>query len=467
MRIIGLVLAIALAPGVTHAGDGALDPTFGNGGIVEIAWPAGLAQANAIGLDGAGRILIGGSAIGVYGDADFALLRLLPDGTLDTTYAADGGGFRLIDFNLDGIGSNSNDAVNDLAMYPDGSLVALGEAHSGFAGIDSQYALSRVDATGALDTGFGDGGSVHFGSGSFANIDYGRLIAIDAEQRLVTLGAIAEYRDNTTSLEWWLGLGRLTAQGQFDSTFYGGGFYFTFFWGDPNVPPPRHSQYNFPLALALDSSARILAAGSVEQPIPLDAALYRAPVDGGYDDSFGQHSRVQLGLSEGEASALRPLAAGGMLVAGAYATGSGASALFFARRLDDGSPDTSFGTNGITAIPLPQGYPEPSLIAPTREGGWLVVGRLTAPNGGGLGVVLARFDAQGHPQTDFGDGGALLVDIADGRHFSAGRTVLQPDGKLVVAGSLPNPGPDTTPHFAVMRILADHETVFADGFDGS
>jgi hypothetical protein len=155
-----------------------------------------------------------------------------------------------------------------------------------------------------------------------------------------------------------------------------------------------------------------------------------------------------------------------MLVAGAYATGSGAYALFLARRLDDGSPDTGFGTDGIATIPLAQGYPEPSLIAPTREDGWLVAGRLTEPYGGGLGVVLARFDAQGHPQADFGDGGAVIIDIGDGRHFSAGRVVLQPDGKLVVAGSLPNPGPDTTPHFAVMRILADHETVFADGFDG-
>ena len=466
MRITGLILVIALVPGVAYAGDGALDPTFGNGGIVEIGWPAGSASANAVGLDSAGRILAGGSATGVYGNADFALFRLLPDGTLDATYASDGGGFRLIDFDLDGIGSNSADTINDLAVLDDGSVVSLGEAHFGFYGVNSQFALARVDTTGALDPSFGRNGSAHFGFGSFANIDYGRLLTVDAQGRIAVTGMVAELHNGSSTLDWWLGLARLTSQGQLDSSFFGGGSYLTIFWADPNIPPPRHSLFNSPLAVAFDASQRILTAGVVAQPIPQDAALYRAPVDGGYDDSFGQYSRVQLGLSEGEASALRPLPAGGMLVAGAYATGSGAYALFLARRLDDGSPDTGFGTDGIATIPLAQGYPEPSLIAPTREGGWLVAGRLTEPYGGGLGVVLARFDAQVHPQADFGDGGAVIIDIGDGRHFSAGRVVLQPDGKLVVAGSLPNPGPDTTPHFAVMRILADHETVFADGFDG-
>jgi uncharacterized delta-60 repeat protein len=466
MRITVFLLATALLPAAAIGSDGVLDPGFGNGGIVEIGWPAGSATANAIGLDTEHRILVGGDAIGASGDSDFALFRLLPDGTLDTTYASDGGGFRLIDFNLDGIGSSSDDVINDLAMYPDGALVALGEAHSGFAGVNSQYALSRVNGTGALDTSFGDGGSVHFGSGSFATIDYGLRIALDAQQRIVTAGRIAVYHDNTLSFDWWLGLARLTSQGQFDSTFYGGGFYWTFFWADPNIPPPRHSLFNVPLALAFDASQRVLTAGVVQQPIPFDAAICRAPADGGYDDSFAQQSRLQLGLSEGEASALRPLPAGGMLVAGGYATGSGTYGLFLARRQDDGSADASFGTSGITTIPLAHGFPEPSLIASTHHGGWLVAGQLTEPQGGVIGVVLARFDAQGHPQPGFGDGGVVTVGVPDGRPFSAGRVALQSDGKLVVAGSLPAPGPDTTPHFAVMRIIVD-EFLFADGFDGS
>ncbi len=461
-----LLLAAVLSPLCASAADGDLDPAFGTGGIVEISWPAGSARANAVGLDHSGRLLVGGDAIGVYGNADFALFRLLPDGTLDTTYAPDGGGFRLIDFDLDGIGGNSNDTVNDLAVLGDGSVVSLGEAHFGFTGVNSQFALTRVDAGGSLDPGFGRNGSAHFGFGSFSNIDYGRLLLTDTQGRLLVLGMVAEPNaGGAGALDWWLGLARLTPSGQFDSSFYSGGSYATVFWVDPNIPPPRHSLDNFPLAFALDASARIVTAGIAQQPIPQDAAVYRAPADGGFDQGFGNFSRVQMGLSQGEASALLPLPTG-LLLAGAYATGTNAYALFFARLHDDGSRDTGFGVNGIASIPLAQGYPEPSLIAATRDGGWLVAGRLTDPSFNGSGVVIARFDANGVPQTGFGSGGAVTLDIGDGRHFSAGRAVLQPDGKLVVAGSLPNSVTDTTPHFALMRILADHETIFADGFDG-
>ena len=161
MRIIASMLAFALAPVTAQGADGSLDPGFGVGGIVEIAWPAGSAQANAIGIDGAGGILVGGSASGVYGDADFALFRLLPDGRLDASFAADGGGVRLIDFNIGGIGGNSADAINDLAVLGDGSVVAVGEAHFGFFGENSQFALTRVDAAGDLDPGFGRNGHAH------------------------------------------------------------------------------------------------------------------------------------------------------------------------------------------------------------------------------------------------------------------------------------------------------------------
>lgn len=465
MRIVALLVFAALLPFGACAADGDLDPAFGTGGIVEIGWPAGSAQANAIGLDHTGRILVGGSAIGVYGNPDFALFRLSSNGTLDATYAADGGGFRLIDFDLDGIGSNSDDAVNDLTVLDDGSVVGVGEAHFGFAGVNSQFALTRVDPSGSLDLGFGRNGCAHFGFGSFTNIDYGWLLAVDALGRLVVDGAVAERFSGTESLEWWVGLARLTPQGQLDPTFYGGGYYETTFWVDPNIPPPRHSQSNFPLALALDASTRIVTAGGVQQPVAQDGAVYRAPADGGYDDNFGQYARVQMGLSEGEASALLPLPSG-MLLAGAYATGANIYSLFLAQLHDDGSRDIGFGVNGIASIALPQGYPEPSLITATRDGGWLVAGRLTGLDSSPRGVVIARFDAHGQPQTGFGVDGVFSIDIGDGRHFSAGRAVLQPDGKLVVAGSLANAGPDNTPHFAVMRILADYETVFADGFDG-
>jgi uncharacterized delta-60 repeat protein len=463
MRVFAsFVLAIA-APALPAA-DGVLDPGFGSGGIVEIAWP-GFASANAVGLDAARRIVLGGTATSLAGDGDFALFRLLADGSLDTSYAPDAGGFRLIDFDLDGIGSYSSDTINDLLVAPNGWTTALGEAHFGFAGIDSQFALARVDASGTPDPTFGDAGHVHFASGSFANIDYGIALALDGQQRLLVLGRFAEYRNDTLQLEWPIGLARLTAEGRFDTAFYGNGFFFTYFWGDTSIPPPRHSLFNFPTSLALDGAGRIVAAGAFVEPIPQDAALFRAPPDGGFDTAFGNGSRLQLGLGAGTASAVRSLADGGLLAAGGMTSDTG-YALFLTRRFEDGGIDASFATNGIAIVPVDGFYPEPSLIAPIRDGGWLVAGRLTEPeSGAGFGVVLAAFDANGALRADFGANGIALVDVADGRHFAAGRVALQPDGRLVVAGSLPASSLDPTPHFAAMRILVDHDVVFRDGFE--
>ena len=467
----GPVLHVAFATLACHAvavdaQDGILDPTFGNGGIVEIPWPAGYAEAKAVGIDSQGRIVAGGSAIGDAGDSDFALFRLSSEGLLDTSYAADASGFRIIDFDLDGIGSHSDDLVNDLALYPDGSLVALGEAHFGFSGLNSQFALARLDASGMPDVSFAENGTAHFASGSFSNIDYGRLVRIDDQQRILTVGMFAEPSTEVPGvLRWWLGLARLTSQGQFDSSFYDGGLYFTFFWADPTIPPPRHSDFNLPSAIALDDSKRILVGGYVDNPIAPDAAVYRAPADGGFDPNFGQYSRMQLGLNGGEASALLPIAEGTFLVAGGYIVGENSYALYFARRLADGSPDPAFGEGGMVSLPTADAYPEPSLITQTRDGGWLLVGRLNDYNGNGTGVVLARFSAQGQPQVNFGTGGLLTVDIADGRHFAAGHAAMQPDGKVVVVGNLSNSIDDSTPHFAVLRILADYDTLFVSGFE--
>lgn len=464
MRVLPLMAAIALCPCAGHTADGEIDPAFGVGGVVELEWPLGAAEAHAVALDDNARILIGGAAAGIFGDTDFAMFRLLPDGALDGTYATDGDAVRLVDFNLDGIGGSSDDAINDLALTAEGAAIALGEAHFGFAGVNSRFAACRIRADGTLDPLFGDGGKAHFGLGSFTNMDIGRIVRMDAQGRVLAGGLSALRQSGNETLEWLVSLARLTPEGQFDANFHNGGAYTMTFWVDPDLSPPLHSRFNAPLALALDSSARILLGGAVAQPIPLDAAIHRAPPDGGFDEDFGEGGRMQLGLDEGQASALLPLPSG-ILVAGAHSTGPGGYAVFLARRMLDGSPDPAFGTAGITAIPLGQAYPEPSLIAPTRSGGWLVAGRLSAPAGGGLGVVLARFDAQGHPQTGFGNGGAVVIDLPDGRHFSAGRVALQADGKLVVAGSLPNAEPDAAPHFAAMRILADFDTVFRDGFD--
>lgn len=460
MRILIALVAAALAPLSAYAADASLDPGFGVGGMVEISWPAGSAQASAVGIDNAGRILVGGSALGPSGNDDFALFRLLPDGTLDTGYAADGNGFHLVDYGLDGIGPYSNDAVNDLVVLDDGSVIAVGEAHFGFFGVNSQVALASLDADGVRAPEFGTDGRVHFGFGEFPNIDYGYRLAVDAQGRTLVACRVAVPHNGSSALDWMAGLARLTPQGAFDATFNEGGRYSAVFWTDPTIPPPRRSEFNVPLALAMDASGRILAAGAVAQPIPMDAAILRAPPDGGYDQTFGQYARVQMGLREGNASALLPTPTGALLVAGGYCPSTDSCSMFLARRLDDGSPDVQFGAGGISTIAVADGYPDPGLIHPMHDGGWLVAGPLFQAKE--WGVVITRFDAQGQPDVGFGEAGIRVITVPGEQPFVANRVAMQRDGKLVVAGRMVNN--EGTARFALMRIIVD-EFLFTSGFD--
>jgi uncharacterized delta-60 repeat protein len=90
---------------------------------------------------------------------DFGVLRFNSDGTPDLTFGT--GGVATVNFN-----GTSLDQVNALVLQPDGKVVL-----AGFTDAVSVYdfALTRLDANGHLDTSFGTGGIVmtDFGGGSY------------------------------------------------------------------------------------------------------------------------------------------------------------------------------------------------------------------------------------------------------------------------------------------------------------
>ena len=125
--------------------DGSLDATFdgttaGNGVVTFDV--AGNDSAQAVVLDSLGRIAIAG--IANPGSPDSMVLRLLPDGSLDTTFAGDGSA--VVNF-------GSQDEAFSIAVRPDNRLVVGG--HLG------GYVLNYVtvfDTTGLQWSGFAGGG---------------------------------------------------------------------------------------------------------------------------------------------------------------------------------------------------------------------------------------------------------------------------------------------------------------------
>ena len=201
---IGGRLVIALAQ---YASSGALDSTFGSGGIVTTPIFSLDAAAAAVAVQGNGKIVAAGLAGSLAADVwDVALLRYNADGSLDTTF---GGGDGIVTTD---IGSSSNYA-NAVALQADGKIIVAGNAFANSRANTSDIAVLRYNVDGTLDTaGFGSpNGYVTTNVGAFDN---GFAVAVQpADSRIVVAGNADDGMGDR------LALLRYNADGSLDSGF--------------------------------------------------------------------------------------------------------------------------------------------------------------------------------------------------------------------------------------------------------
>jgi uncharacterized delta-60 repeat protein len=140
--------------------DGTRDTTFNSTGRVTVAFDfpgtTGIDQADAIVVDGSGRIIVGGVAETQPSSYGFALARLLPNGQLDHNFNADGRA--TIDFDL---GATMSDLSYQTILTRDGKIVMVGQADAGSGSTtNGDVAIARVLPDGSPDATFGIGGKV-------------------------------------------------------------------------------------------------------------------------------------------------------------------------------------------------------------------------------------------------------------------------------------------------------------------
>jgi uncharacterized delta-60 repeat protein len=129
--------------------NGTLDSSFGNKGVDAFTTgPAAGASANAMAIQPDGRIVLGGS-IG----SDFFAARLTSSGALDSTFGTGG----ITKVNLKGVqSSNATTAASGVAIVAGGKIV-LGGTKTDSSGF-SRFALTRLNSNGKIDTSFGSSG---------------------------------------------------------------------------------------------------------------------------------------------------------------------------------------------------------------------------------------------------------------------------------------------------------------------
>jgi len=131
--------------------NGTLDTSFGGNGVVTTGF-GGDSSANSVIVLGDGRIVAGG-----FSSGDLALARYLPDGSLDVTFGT--GGLATAD-------SGATDGLAQLILLPNGKLLAAGYTSNSQGPAD--FLLARFHPDGALDTSFGSSGFIttDFNAGS-------------------------------------------------------------------------------------------------------------------------------------------------------------------------------------------------------------------------------------------------------------------------------------------------------------
>ncbi|RPI22905.1 MAG: hypothetical protein EHM61_21080 [Acidobacteria bacterium] len=152
--------------------DGSLDPTFGGIGKKTIKLGCFYDVAAATQLDG--KILVGTTVEGLE-MPDFLIARLMPDGTLDSSFGQEG----IVEADLTG----TDDYLTHLALQPDGKILAIG-----WAGFYPDFLVQRYNTDGSVDPSFGTNGWIH--TDFVGDSDRARAVLVQPDGRFLLVGDV-------------------------------------------------------------------------------------------------------------------------------------------------------------------------------------------------------------------------------------------------------------------------------------
>src|SRR3954454_16661446 len=147
LLLLACVVAVLLVR-AAQAKPGGLDPNFGTGGKVTTAVGKYDAYVNGIVRQPDGKFVVAGSSHNGV-DTDFALARYNSNGLLDTSFNGTGKVTTAI--------GPSWDNSKAVALQPDGKIVVAGDSNNGS---NFDFALTRYNPNGSLDTSFNGTGKV-------------------------------------------------------------------------------------------------------------------------------------------------------------------------------------------------------------------------------------------------------------------------------------------------------------------
>ncbi len=314
----------------------------------------------------------------------------------------------------------ANNGILIEKSYP-GSLVHIAPESNGkfiAAGVGSDnngFLLIQYNQTGIIDSSFGDNGAVIT---AFPTSDgsYCTAVGIDVSGKIVAAGTIS--RGGNISV----GLARYNNDGGPDKSFGSDGLVNFIVGDESNV---------YTQSIAMQPDEKIVISGYSNQgsngnykPI-----IFRFNSDGTIDKSFGNNGEVVTNQNSPANFPCVILQDDGKILAG----GSSSKFMLF-RYLSDGTPDSTFGINGVARQAFSNNAFGQLNCMLLQRNGYVICGGEAIPAGGTGAMGFLRFTDKGFIDSTFGTMGQVITTFND--ESSASKALIQNDGKFLGVGNL-------------------------------
>lgn len=418
--------ALAL-PGLAPADPSAPDPGFDGDGIV-IQNLGGLETGGAVVQLSTGKLLQLGRGTGSVGEARHALTRY------DLSGAVDGS------FGTGGTATGHFGRLEGFRLLPGDELLVAGDFDTGSLTELNDAALMRYTASGAKDAGFGTDGRVTFRLDPVTPAsEYAADVEVLKSGKLLVGGNIVRSGANVD-----LVVVRLTAAGALDTTFGNQGYFSFDHMGGVDRVAQVHEL----------ADGSILVYGEAQNTValasPSEVLFLRLTSEGVLDQSFGAGGTgvvtIRTDVNSDTPGTMTPLKDGNFLFS-IVGTAKWTAGLLGS----DGVLVDGFGTGGIASLtPVLAGtsFPAAQAVSVARQSdGKIVVGGWLSGSTPAFTLIfdvgLARFDSDGLPDTTFNNGSAQRIyTITEAAPEKPINTIVQDDGRIVIAGFYPNGADD-------------------------
>lgn len=385
--------------------NGLIDSTFVETELnTEFNFPLSIAEQND------NKLLIAGTS-----DSNLFVMRLMPDGLPDNSFGVNG--TTLID-------EGGNEVGQDVAVTTDGKIYITGYSETSTG---SSFTCWRLSADGNSDPAFGNNGLVTLHTGLQHN--WGSFVFANENSTVIVGGSVYNGATNDPVLY------KLLDDGSIDAGYGSDGVAGKTFTCSKSIE----------LNAVKMPDENILVCGTQVDNGNILPAISKFSPGGIVDSAFGINGTVSVAIRDSEyVDAYESIYDFAFLPDGKILAGGVANDVTLFRLSQDGVPDSSYGKNGLL-VPGAQAQDSRVILAYNNNTSYLIENFQHLIYGyetffiidgleGASDFTIHKFNPDGTPDSSYGDFGVLHPLIAGHVLSQCCTAIVQPDGKLLLAG---------------------------------